>query len=121
MGLTYVFWTIIFTVYGQLVIKWQVLKAGAFPINTPEKILYLFHLLINPWIISAFFAAFLAALSWIIAMTKLELSYAYPFMSLSFVLVLIFSAFFLHEPISIIKIVSVTLIVFGVILLGYNS
>lgn len=120
MGLIYVFLTIIFTVYGQLVIKWQMIQAGEFPVGFYSKIIFFFHVLINPWVLSAFLAAFFAALSWMAAMTKLELSYAYPFMSLSFVLVLIFSAFFLHEPISYVKILSLVFIVFGVALLGWG-
>ena len=120
MGLMYVFLTILFTVYGQLIIKWQVTLAGPLPVNNFAKVFFLFHLLINPWVISAFFAAFLAALSWIMAMTKLELSYAYPFMSLSFVLVMFLSIFFLHESVSIIKVISLTFIVLGIALLGYG-
>jgi len=78
MGLVYVFLTILLTVYGQLIIKWQVMNAGQFPTNNFDKAIFLFHLLLNPWVISALIAVFLAPLSWIVAMTKLELSYAYP-------------------------------------------
>ena len=55
MSYLYISITILFTVYGQLVIKWQVLKAGAFPEDTGEKLWFLLHLLLNPWVISAFF------------------------------------------------------------------
>ena len=120
MGLLFVFLTILFTVYGQLIIKWQVIQAGPFPTNNLDKLIFLLHLLLNPWIISAFIAAFIAALSWIAAMSKLELSYAYPFMSLSFVLVILLSSLFLHESLSLVKIISVGLIICGVVLLGYN-
>ncbi len=120
MGLAYVFLTIIFTVYGQLVIKWQVMQAGQLPVNFSGKVIFLLNLLINPWVISAFAAAFLAALSWMVAMTKLELTYAYPFMSLSFVLVLIFGAILFQELLTWQKIVGVAFIILGVIVIGHG-
>jgi multidrug transporter EmrE-like cation transporter len=107
--------TIIFTVYGQLVIKWQVGKAGALPEGLAEKGLFLFRLFLNCWILSGFIAAFLASLAWMAAMTKFDLSYAYPFMSLAFVLVLVLSSLFFQEPITWSKLVGMTLIVAGIV------
>ena len=99
-GLAYVFLTIIFTVYGQLIIKWQMNQAGQLPAGIANKLFFLIHALYNPWIISSFFAAFLAALAWMAAMTKLELTYAYPFISFSFVLVLILGMIIFHKQFS---------------------
>lgn len=110
--------TIVFTVYGQLAIKWQVIRAGTLPHDNGEKVLFVLRLLLNPWIISAFFAAFLAALCWIGAMTKLELSKAYPFMALNFILVTLFAGLFLSEPVTWPKIAGLTLIVIGLVVGG---
>lgn len=112
----YIFLTIIFTVYGQIVIKWQVNNAGAFPSDITEKFLFLGKLLLNPWVISGFTSVFLASLSWMAAMTKFPLSYAYPFMSLAFVLVLFLSALFFQEAVTITKLISMGLIVAGIII-----
>ena len=46
-------------------------------------------------------------------MTKLQLSHAYPFMSLAFVFVLICSGLFFHEPITQPKIIGVVLVIIG--------
>jgi len=115
MSYIYIAMTIIFTVYGQLIIKWQVSNAGVLPLSMADKFIFLTKLLINPWIISALFAAFIAAMSWMAAMTKFDISHAYPFMSLSFILVLILSGVFFNEPINIFKVVGLTLIVIGII------
>ncbi len=113
MNYFYVFLTIALTVYGQLVIKWQVVQAGSLPDFLPQKLSFLVQLLFNPWIISAFAAAFLASVSWMAAMTKFELSHVYPFMSLNFVIVLMLSGWMLNEPISHIKIAGIFLICIG--------
>ena len=115
MSYVYVFLTIFLTVYGQIAIKWQVTAAGAFPADPEGKLLFLARLLLNPWVISALAAALLAAVSWMAAMTKLDLSHAYPFMSLAFVLVLILSALVFHEPVTLPKIAGLALISAGII------
>jgi len=115
MSYFYVLLTIVLTVYGQLVIKWQVSRAGGLPAEASAKVGFLLHLLLNPWVASGLVAALIAALSWMAAMTKLELSFAYPFMSLSFVLVLVLSALLLREPLTLYKIIGMALVVIGLV------
>lgn len=112
----YVFLTILLTVYGQIVIKWQVNLAGAFPQGNAEKVQHIIKLLLNPWVISGLACAFIAALTWMAAMTKLPLSYAYPFMSLAFIFVMFLSALFFKEPITINKSLGLAFIVLGIII-----
>lgn len=114
MSYVYLGSSILLMVYCQLVIKWQVTGAGAFPEAPADKLWFLLRLLVNPWVVSALAAAFLAALSWMAAMTKLDLSHAYPFTSLSFVLVLIASGMFLNEPVTWPKIAGIALICGGI-------
>ena len=51
----------------------------------------------------------------ILALTRLELSYAYPFTSLSFVLIFIASVVLFHEPVSTTKLIGMALIVCGLV------
>jgi len=59
-------------------------------------------------------AALLATVSWMAALTKLELSHAYPFVGLSFVAVTLASAWLLHEPLTSLKLAGVALVCLGV-------
>ena len=115
MGYFYVCITIFCTVYGQLVLKWQVNEAGQLPVDLGGKIFFLFKLLLNPWILSGFASAFVAALSWMAAMTKFDLSYAYPFVSFTFVLIVLSGAIFFNEPLTWPKIAGMVLIVGGIL------
>lgn len=115
MSYVLVFCTILFTVYGQLVIKWQVTEAGPLPNAVIDKVLFVLRLLLNPWIISALFAAFLGAVTWIGAMAKLDLSTAYPFMALNFVLVALFASVFFGEPVTVPKVLALVLIIAGLV------
>jgi drug/metabolite transporter (DMT)-like permease len=67
-------------------------------------------------VISALLGAVVAAFAWIAAISKLELSRAYPFVSASFVFVLILSAVIFDESLTFFKVAGATLIVAGLII-----
>ncbi len=112
---SYILLTILFTVYGQIVLKWRMNDFGELPLGIFNKLTFLVYLVFDPWVFSGFFAAFLASLAWMAAMTRFDLSQAYPFMSLNFVLVMLLSGWFLSEPITIYRGVGVVLIVLGTV------
>lgn len=109
----YISATVGFTVYGQLILKWRIAQYGPLPADNFEKFRFLISLFLDPAILSGFAAAFLAALAWMAAMTKFDLSHAYPFMSLTFVVVLLLSGWLLSEPVTFQKVLGVGLIVLG--------
>jgi multidrug transporter EmrE-like cation transporter len=114
MSYFFIFLTLALGAYGQLILKSRVLKAGAVPADLHEKIIFGLKLLTDPWVLSAFAGAFLASLCWMAAMTRLPLSFAYPFTSLSFVLILVLSYVFFNEPITLAKIVGLAFIICGI-------
>lgn len=111
----YIFATIGFTIYGQLILKWRIAKLGVLPAGSGEKLKFLLLLLVDPAIFSGFLSAFLASLAWMAAMTKFDLSHAYPFMSLNFAIVLFLSVWLLGEPMSAPKVIGVALIMLGTV------
>lgn len=117
MGYLYIFGTIFFTVYGQLILKWKIDQYGGLPELWKDKFIFLIQLLLNPLILSGFLSAFIASLFWMAAMTKFDISYAYPFMSLSFVLVFLLSVLLFGEPLTIKKVMGISFIVFGIIVM----
>lgn len=111
----YIFAVLGFTVYGQLILKWRIAQFGPLPADLIDRLKFLMWLLLDPAIFSGFIAAFLASLAWMAAMTKFDLSHAYPFMSLNFVVVLLFSGWLLSEPMTMQKLLGVGLIVLGTV------
>ena len=109
---------IVFTVLGQLLIKWQAMHAGSFPASWPARASFFFNLIFNPWIMAGLFSAVIAAFAWILAMTKLPISVAYPMMSLTYPLVMGLSWILLGETLSLWRIIGAAFILAGVALLG---
>lgn len=106
--------TILFTVYGQLVLKWQ---AGLVMVRYPlsaGQFQYILRMLTNAWVLSGLAAAFLASLCWMMAVSRLQLSKAYPFMALNFVLVGIAAVPLFGEFFTWPKAVGLALIVLGI-------
>jgi len=114
---TYIFLTIGFAVASQLIIKW---KMSAFSFSdyetASEKFVFAFGMLLNPYIIASLLLTLLSGLSWMIAMTKFDISYAYPFTTLGFVFVFIFSVIFFNEPLNWYKVIGLAFIVLGIII-----
>lgn len=114
----YIASTIIFTVYSQLIMRWQVGIAGPLPSGALDKVHYMAGLLLNPWVMSGLVATFLAGISWMLAMTKFEISYAYPWVSLNFVLMLVFGVFLFGESFSMSKMLGTLLVMVGIVVLA---
>ena len=53
--------TMCITVYGQLVLKWQISQLGPLPSGWVDKLKFLLGLLLDPAIFSGFVASFLAS------------------------------------------------------------
>jgi drug/metabolite transporter (DMT)-like permease len=118
IGHIYILITLALTVYGQLVLKWQMGSAGPMPAEGAGKLLFLLQQFLNPWILSGFFSAFAASLAWMAAMTRFDLNYAYPFMSLAFIIVMAFSIAFLGESFSMSKAIGTLLVVSGLLVVA---
>lgn len=70
---------------------------------------------LSPFILIGLFFYFISLLLWLIVLSKAELSFAYPLISLSYVFVMLFSYFFLHESVGILRVLGVFLIISGVV------
>lgn len=114
----YIFATIFFTVYSQLIMRWQVGLSGTLEPGLESKILFLLKMLINPWVISGIISTFLAGLAWMMTMTKFEISYAFPFVSLNYLAILGAGHFLFGEDFSTIKMSGTLLIIAGLVIIS---
>jgi multidrug transporter EmrE-like cation transporter len=121
MGYLFVALMIVLTLYGQFALKWEVSAAGPLPADPSGQFHYVLGLLLSPWVISGLAAAFLASVCWMLALTKLELSRAYPFTALSLVMVIFASALLFGEALSVGKLMGTALIVAGVFVVAFYS
>ena len=72
----------------------------------------------NLHILSGLLLYTLSAVVWIFAISKVQLSIAYPMVASGYVLVVILSYLLLHEPVSCMRVLGLMVIVSGVIIIA---
>lgn len=86
--------------------------AGGFGVRTMPTIL------LDPFVFFGLVLYFVAALVWLIVLSKVQVSLAYPFVALGFVITAVMGRLFFHEALSFTRIVATLLICAGVVLLA---
>lgn len=104
---------ILMGVSGQFLIKLGVNQSGG--LEKVGLIKFLLTAFTSPFILSGIFLYGLSAILWVIILSKIDLSVAYPSLSLGYILILLVSALFLGESVSAIRFLGVFLIVAGIV------
>lgn len=115
MSYLFVVMTVVLTVIGQLLLKWQVSLVPPPPQSGAALFGYVAGMFVRPWIIVGLAAAFLASACWIVAISRFELSRIYPFMALNFILVGLLGVVLFGESFSVSKVVGLLLVVAGLL------
>lgn len=103
--------------YSQIMVKWRMLSIGTVDTQAMPLMTKTLKYLADPFILSAYGTAFLSSLLWLYVVTKLPLVVAFPvYIGTTFVLVIAGGWYFLAETITLIRLISVTLILAGIIL-----
>lgn len=112
MALLFILLTIVFTVAGQLLVKQGVLEVGTFGGSggLPRLVL---RAMTNVKVVLGLALAVLAAVSWLVALSRSDLSFAYPFMGLAIVLVLALSGLIFGERVPVTRWLGLALVCAG--------
>ncbi|MEN6520910.1 MAG: EamA family transporter [Armatimonadota bacterium] len=112
-ALTYIGLCIIFTVIGQLLVKHGVLQVSTSKTMTVGLVNYILRTFTNVWVIIGLLSAVVAAVAWTMALSRCQLSFAYPFMGLAIVLVLALSGIVFQEHSTMTRWVGVLIVCLG--------
>ena len=105
---------ILFSVSGELLLKDGMNKVGTLSFRPSLFLPTLWRAFTTPQIIIGFILAFAASIFWLAVISRVQLSYAYPMLSLSYVVVLFASWLLLGESFSFTRLVGVFIICSGV-------
>jgi len=108
--------SVLLTSIGQLILKKGLLVVG--PIERFG--LKFLQMLVNPMVMFGVAFAILGWAAYAMALSKSELSYAYPIWSLTYVIVPLFSLFVFRESISLLKMGGLGFICLGVFLVAVS-
>lgn len=113
--------TVALATYSQLIMKWQMSHIGVLPSDLGGKLTTLFHAALQPWILSALIATFMSGVCWMVTLTKFDLSYAFPFTALNFLVMYMAGAFIFGEHTSLAKLLGTLAVLGGVLLIVLSS
>ena len=111
--------SITIAVGGQVLLKIGLNKIGEISINSAGALGNFFVSIIkSPLIVSGLFCYVISAAIWLVVLSAVDLSFAYPFIGLTYVLILIVSKFVLKEDVNPIRWAGAAIITIGVIVIS---
>ncbi len=110
--------TVTFNVVGQYLMKRGMMEVGRISGDLALMINSLSRAFLNPWVIAGVVAYGMSSIFWLVLLSRVDLSYAYPALSLGYVLVTVVGAFALGEQVSGLRWAGVLVICMGVVLLS---
>ncbi|WP_158273742.1 DMT family transporter [Agrobacterium pusense] len=87
--------------------------AGGQPILT-----YLFNLALTPWFLAGMSCYALSIGVWMLVLGKLEVSLAYPLLSIGYIIAAVIGYFYLGESVGVMRIAGIALICAGIVVLA---
>lgn len=115
-----VFAYVILNSFGALALKSVLNKSGEIKLESVKSIfLYFIELFKSPLAIIGFFSIFISAFIWMAALSRMEISTAYPAATaLNFIVVVIIGLILFTETLTIFKIIGIILILISIFLLS---
>lgn len=113
--------SVLLGVAAQLLLKQGVSTLGQLDISTGRLMFTAWRVATTPGIIGGLACYGCSMVFWIFALSKVELSFAYPFVSLSQVLILLSSWFLFREKIDPVRFMGVMVIAIGVLLVARSG
>lgn len=113
--------TVLSLVVSQLMLKKGMIVFNQMVIHPLTLKVIAKNIVLNKFVIIGIIVSGLSSLSWLYVLSKINLSIAYPFVSLAFPLVLVFSHYFFSDSIPVIRWVGIGVIVVGLILVAQEK
>ncbi len=115
-----IFISVLIAVLGQLTMKHGISSARLVARLGEISSVYSYFVaaFTNPFVLTGFLLYGLSSLFWLIVLGRVDLSYAYPLVSMGYVLAVLFSWLLFKEQVSTMRIVGLAVICVGVTLLS---
>jgi drug/metabolite transporter (DMT)-like permease len=116
---------ILFTVFtnaaAQLMLKAGMTSMGSISFTADTAILRIFQIVFNPWVFAGLTTFVISMASHLYVLSKVDISFAYPFLSLAYVAVAIFAWLVFKEDLGALKIAGIALICVGTVLIAQGG
>lgn len=118
LDILYIIVSVLLGALGQILLKRGMASFGSLTLSLDNLGVLLWRMATNPYVFLGLAVYVLSTIIWLIALSRVELSYAYPFAGLGYVVMLIASWILFAENITPLRILGSLTIIIGVWLIS---
>ena len=117
-----IFVSVLAAVVGQLCLKQGMTQVGALEMKSLQELLLVAQRVSsNPLVLAGLICYVVAALAWLIVLSRLDLGFAYPMLALTYAIIPMAAHVFLGEEIPILRWVGIGIVIVGVLLIAQTG
>lgn len=119
--IVFILFTVLTNAAAQLMLKQGMLSLGPVSFTADTMMARIFQILFNPWVFAGLTTFVISMASHLYVLSKVELSFAYPFLSLAYVAVAVFAYFVFREDLNAWRIAGIAFICVGTVLIAQSG
>jgi drug/metabolite transporter (DMT)-like permease len=117
-ALPLILFTVLSNAAAQIMLKRGMMAIGRVSLDPASLFGSFCEIALNPFVIAGFFTFCISMASHIIVLSRVDLSFAYPFLSLAYVVVTAYAYFAFNEDVSQLRVAGIVLICLGTVLVS---
>lgn len=117
----FILFTVMTNAAAQLLLKYGMISLGSISFSTETLIQRMFQIVFNPWVFAGLVTFVISMASHLYVLSKVDLSFAYPFLSLAYVMVALLAWWLFNEDLGAYKIAGIIFICIGTILIAQSG
>lgn len=118
VSIIYILISVLFGAIGQIMLKKGMGSMGPITLTMQGLPSTLWRMGTNLYVVGGLLLYVTGTVFWLAALSRVDLSYAYPFASLSYVIMLAASWLLFHEDITLLRLVGTLVVALGVIIIS---
>ncbi|WP_420410463.1 transporter [Hoeflea sp.] len=119
--IVFILFTVLTNAAAQVMLKQGMLSLGPLTFTADTMIARIFQIVFNPWVFLGLSTFVISMASHLYVLSKVELSFAYPFLSLAYVAVAVFAFFVFKEDLNTWRIAGIAFICVGTVLIAQSG
>lgn len=119
--LPFILFTVMTNAAAQLMLKQGMMSLGAISFDGVNPLIKIIQIVFSPWVFLGLCMFVISMASHLFVLSKVELSFAYPFLSLAYVAVAVFAYFVFREDLNAYRIAGIAAICVGTILIAQGG
>lgn len=117
----FILFTVATNAAAQLMLKYGMMQLGPLSFAGVNPLIKVLQVVFSPWVFLGLCTFVVSMASHLFVLSKVDLSFAYPFLSLAYVMVAVFAYFVFREDLNALRIAGIAFICVGTVLIAQSG